>query len=318
MNDSTIRDFLACRVMECANRDEWLAARPALGLGASQSAGLFPGVQKGEYGDTPYSLYAKFSDPIAFQEIAREESEQQEYGNRMEIVIIEVHGQTTGHHVVPWPQTNICVRDDLLMFCTPDAIAFDDDGPYLVEIKTRNEHDMKNWEERVPLSIEIQVQHQMTVTGIHRACVRVIFGNRIRRTMLFWIEYNPEFAEVLKAKVAEFFDHVNNEVPPEVDSSPITTAAIVRLHPEDTGETVDLPDESDDWLEKQTKLKERIKAAEEELTLVENTMKATLGDATYGVTPTGCYVSWKTQERKEYVVKAAKYRVLRQLKGAPK
>jgi hypothetical protein len=61
--------------------------------------------------------------------------------------------------------------------------------------------------------------------------------------------------------------------------------------------------------------KDAVKATQERITERENSLKALIGDATYAVLPDGSRYSWKTQERKEYVVPASVTRVLRKEKA---
>jgi len=127
----------------------------------------------------------------------------------------------------------------------------------------------------------------------------------------FDYDADPEFqADLLKAEQA-FISLIDSGIPPDPDGSESCRNAIKRLHPKDNGAEVRLPVE---WLEHSARLSE-LKAAkagtEKEITELENRIKVMIGDATYGALPDGSRYSWKTQNRKEYVVPASQTRVLR-------
>ena len=58
-------------------------------------------------------------------------------------------------------------------------------------------------------------------------------------------------------------------------------------------------------------MKAERKKLDERIDLAENVVKAALGTAELGVLPDGRSFSWKTQSRKECVIKASTFRVLR-------
>jgi hypothetical protein len=59
------------------------------------------------------------------------------------------------------------------------------------------------------------------------------------------------------------------------------------------------------------KAKEDIKEAEARKLAAENLIKAAIGEASFGDLPDGARYSWKQQSRKECVVAASTFRVLR-------
>ena len=107
---------------------------------------------------------------------------------------------------------------------------------------------------------------------------------------------------------------IDDKEAPLADGSESNTRALKLLHPDDTGETVELTGEQ--WQEDLAylaDLKESMKANKDQIAKIENKIKAAMGSATYA--NIGEYAfSYKTQNRKPYYVKASKSRVLRKIK----
>lgn len=304
-NESTIYDALSCDVLKLSDRGEWLAARGKLGVGASEVASLF-----GCGWESQYSLWAKRCEPELMAALADEESEAMDYGNIMEAPILQRYAKQTGELVKAWKQTEICVAKGWPGFCTPDSLIWDDIGEKIGEVKTRNEYDYKNWIEGPPVDIVCQTQFQMGVTGIHRAVIIALFGNRIHRLRIVPVEFDPAFFEEIQSRCERFAAYVRERVEPPVDESEMTYDAIYRLHPDDNGETVELPEESDRWATEWDVLKKIASDTETSIKALKNKIVAAIGDATFGETPMGHRWSWKTIDRAAYTVKAGSYRRL--------
>jgi len=58
-------------------------------------------------------------------------------------------------------------------------------------------------------------------------------------------------------------------------------------------------------------MKAQVRDLKNRIALAENTVKAALGDSEIGVMPDGRRFSWKLQGRREHVVAASSFRVLR-------
>lgn len=150
-----------------------------------------------------------------------------------------------------------------------------------------------------------------------------VIANAIADTADFrFFDYDADtdFQADLLAAERAFLDLVDTQTPPSTDASESCRRAIQRLHPKDSGGEVILPAE---WLERADFLaawKDKRKEADEQISLLENELKALIGDATYGVLPDGSRFKWSVQARKEYVVAASEFRVLRRekAKGAKK
>ena len=105
---------------------------------------------------------------------------------------------------------------------------------------------------------------------------------------------------------------------PPVDDSPATTAVLRMLHPNDSGEAVELSSDDQVWMDKLAVAKEHIKEEKSRETEAKNHLMESLGDASYGEFPDGRSCSWKTQTKKSFVVKESTTRVFRVAKKLPK
>lgn len=325
-----------CTVRNYESRAAWKAARTGElhdRVGASELAALFGASAY----DSQFSLYSRRVDPAVWAEAVEAESERMAWGHLVEELILRQYAATTGHDCQAWPQTDICVASAFPGFCTPDALAVDDAGPVLVELKGYSEHDRARWADGPPLAIVLQSLMQQEVTGIHRGRVIVLFGNQIRRLGVFNVDYDESFAAAIRQRCERFAYYVRNREEPPIDESTMTAEAILRLHPSDNGETADIPSlaefDPDAAFIERDEIKKQIKGAEQRLAWIDNRFKASIGDNTFGVTPGARWLSWKTQERRG--VNAAKlkaefpdvyaacenassFRVLRTMAGPPR
>lgn len=128
------------------------------------------------------------------------------------------------------------------------------------------------------------------------------------------IQRDDAFIEAALPHLEAFWQHVESRTPPPVDASPATAKILQKLHPEDSGETIDLPAEADRWHAELVEVKEKLKVLGELKTLNENRLKAAIGDGTFGQLPSGIRYSFKTQTRAAHEVKASTFRVLRTAK----
>lgn len=297
--------------IEVQPRGAWLKERRS-GIGASDSAvvlGLSPF-------KTPYELWA---EKVGVLEQEDEPNEAMEFGIRLEKPIGEAFEARTGRPVWPWEEFKI-VRHEKYpwMLCTPDAKQYygpghdDDNDIGLLQIKTTSAFNSREWEDGPPLYYQVQVQHELFVTGWKWGSLVVLIGGQKLR---YWdIEPNPAFIEALLPKLERFWRAVEEGDPPPVDGSLATAKVLARLHPDDNGETVELSREALEWDGRIEEIGKRIKALQEEETLLKNQLREAIGDATFGLLPGGCgRWSWKTSTRKGYTVEPTTNRTLRRL-----
>lgn len=290
------------------SRAEWLAAR-RLGIGASDAAAL--------YGESPWqSPLALYADKRGLTAVENENvPEFIKWGLKLEPVIAQEFGDETGREVVKVPPFTI--ERDLdhgCLFATPDGKQITTIGGQaavgVLELKTTNQFKRADWQEGIPLYYQIQVQHQLMVTGLAYGSVAVLIGG----SEFLWADVarNDGFIEDLRRRALEFWARVEAGEPPPADASEATKDALSRMYPKATSvNAIVLPAESDQWDKVRQEAKATIKAATERLNWAENNLKAAIGDKYAGVLADGSVYTWGEQTRKSYTVAATTFRVLR-------
>lgn len=260
-----------------------------------------------------YSLWAQKRGLIPAPDLSGNQRVQ--WGRRLQGMVAQGYAEETGREVCEEPPFTLVVSQAVpFMAATPDARQYDADmHEGLLEIKTAGFERRPDWADEPPTAYQVQVQHQMAVTGDRYATIAVLIGGNELRW--FDIPRNDAFINTLIDRSEAFYRHVVNGTPPPVDGTEDAARALAQLHPRDSGEAIVLPADAAAWDSELAAVKAKRKTLEELETELENRIKAAIGDATFGVLPDGGRWSWKTQERKEYTVKASSHRVLRRLKS---
>jgi len=293
--------------MKTAERTDWLQGRK-LGIGASEAAAVL-GVDPWK---SPFQLWSEKIGIVDQDDLS--ENEAVEFGIRLEQPVAMAYADRTGRNVAMWPPYCIARHSQIdWMCCTPDATQIDEiRGEGLVQVKTTSAWKQHEWAEGPPLAYLVQCQHELAVTGHDWTTLVVLIGGQ--RLRFFDINRNEQFIAGLIPKLEEFWNLIQTRTPPEVDGSLATAKVLAKLHPEDSGDTVALPQDAREWAATLEAAKQTIKDMEAVKTEAENKLKAAIGSATFGMLPDGARYSWKTQTRKSYVVEENTFRVLRKLK----
>ena len=294
-------------LIECNNQTEWLAERRK-GIGASDAAVIL-GVSPFK---SAYALYAEKAGEMDAEDLS--EIERIKWGNRFQQPIIDGFSEDTGRSIEHWPPFRIASYSFLpWMLCTPDAIQVDSDrGSGPLEAKNSSTFMAHEWDSEPPMYYQVQLQHQMAVLSMGWGTLCVVLGGQELRW--FDMQRNDRFIAAMTDAETLFQERVEKRLPPPIDGSQATAKALQLLHPEDSGETISLPDKATDWDARLAKLKRLEKKVEEQKTALGNRLKAEIGDNTYGLLPNGGTYSWRLQKRKAYSVKASQSRILRRLK----
>jgi predicted phage-related endonuclease len=231
-------------------------------------------------------------------------------------VIIEAYSDKTGRFCHPCQKLLRSTEFPFLQ-CTRDAYIYNPNGgeqfEIPLEVKNTSSFKINDWDGGPPRSYWWQLQHQMIVTGTDRASIAcLVGGNR-----LIWadVDKDVEACRQYINKARAFWTLVENEEPPEIDGSEATTKALKKLYPEDDSTTVNLPGKFEEIDHELQELKEELKDIENAIDVRKNAIISEIGEARFGVLPSGVSYSYSTQNRAEYVVKAKSTRVLRRKKA---
>lgn len=290
-----------------ADRAAWLEARRS-GLGGSDVPVILGFAR---YGKTPLSVWTS--------KVLPPEEETESYtlkrGTFMEGFIAARLREEAGLPSIQRFENPTIVRskEDPCLLYSPDGFVVDDRGDVLAlcEFKSRL-RDAREWEEGVPPDVVAQAQHGMDVCDLGACFIACDTGNELR-----WkrIERDPKWAtEVRPRLIAWWHEYVVPQVPPPPEAE--DAAVLGRLYPQhEAGLTKAMPGEFVAVREEIEALEATRDAAEARIQELKNRVRAEMGTAEIGVLPTGAGWRWKTQHKKEHVVKASTSRPLTAFKA---
>lgn len=215
------------------SRDDWLTVRRQ-GIGSSDAAaavGLSPYV-------SPLQLWmTKTGRDALFPSIdPNDETTPLYWGTLLEPIVAAHYTKRTGNRVRrvnavlqhpehPWMLANI---DREVIGC-PEV--------QILECKTAGIHGSKLWKDGVPEYVQLQVQHQLAVTGKQAADVAVLIGGQ--ELQIHRLRRDEALIANLIVLEQRFWDMVLKEIAPPADGSDSADQALRCLYPQDTGATVD-------------------------------------------------------------------------------
>ena len=107
----------------------------------------------------------------------------------------------------------------------------------ILECKTAGIHGSRLWSEGVPEYVQLQVMHQLAVTGKQAADVAVLLGGQ--DLQVFRIERNEEMIAQLIDLERQFWGYVQRDQEPPADGSDSADLALRAMYPRDSGTTLD-------------------------------------------------------------------------------
>lgn len=180
-----------------------------------------------------------------------------------------------------------------------------DEGPAVLECKAPGLRAADRWEDEIPVGYELQVQHQLAVTGWPRGYLAMLVGGQEFRVVT--IDADPEVHAMLVDLEGEFWRHVQERVPPPVDGSDATRDVLARVFPDAVaGKTVELPAEALELVEDRQLAAAAEKAAGERKTRAENALKLLLGDGEVATVDGIPVFTWKSTAPRKFDTDAFK------------
>lgn len=271
--------------VKTANHDEWLNLRSQY-IGGSDAAAV---VGLNTY-SSPYTLWAQKTGRLPnFQgNLATE------VGTYLESFVADKFEAETGKKVrrcnlsflnsqYPWAIGNI-----------DREIVGEDAG---LEIKTTDSLNMgkfKNGE--YPANYYVQCVHYMALTGKKRWYLAVLIGNKDFK----WFTIERDEAEIAALMNAEkeFWQHVKEDKPPEIDGTESTSKTIKTIYADSNNEMIDLYLHKSE-IEQYVDLGKKIKELETMRDEAANRIKVFMGDSSGGECD-NYRVSWKSRTRSTF------------------
>ena len=182
----------------------------------------------------------------------------------------------------------------------------------IAEYKTTSARNYKNWEgENIPDYYYLQTQWYLYVTGLQKCYLAFLIGNQKFDVKI--IERNDLVIEQLVKKTDEFWNtFIIPKVPPSPDGSMSSGETIKRMYPgEEEGKVIDITSmENQEIIERRDIAKQNMKESKLEVDYCDQFLKVQMKDSEKAIC-SDKLISWTTQDKKEYIVKASKSRVFR-------
>ena len=277
--------------------DDWLDVRKR-GIGSSDAAaavGLNPYL-------SPLELWMiKTGRDAGLPKLDPNDEESPAYwGHILEPIVAAHYTKSTGNRV---RKVNAVLQhpdpDKSWMLANIDREVIGVGDVQILECKTAGINGARFWKEGVPEYAQLQVHHQLAVTGKDAADVAVLLGGQ--HLEIHRIVRDEGLIRNLVRLEREFWHYVETDTPPPADGSESADRALRCLYPSDSGQTIDL---SDDRVLSATftdlvALRARIAEAEKEEAKLKQRLQEAMGTASGAIFETG-EVRWK--KSKESVV----------------
>lgn len=216
------------------SRDQWLAVRKG-GIGSSDAAaavGLNP------Y-RSPLELWMEKTgrDSTLPKADPSDESSPMYWGTLLEPIVAAHYTKRTGHKV---RRINAVLQhpNEPWMLANVDREVIGAPGVQILECKTAGLNGARLWKDGVPEYVQLQVLHQLCVTGKQAADVAVLIcGQELR---IHRIERDEALITQLMNLERQFWSYVERDEAPPADGSDSADVALRCLYPRDSGQTVDL------------------------------------------------------------------------------
>ena len=271
-------------------RDEWLEVRKT-GIGSSDAAaavGLNPYqsqlelwlVKTGRDGGLPKV------DP-------HDEESPMYWGNILEPIVAAHYTRRTGNRV---RKINAVLQhpdsDKAWMLANIDREVIGVGDVQILECKTAGINGARLWREGVPEYVQLQVHHQLAVTGKQAADVAVLLGGQ--HLEIHRIERDEVLIRNLVQLEREFWHFVETDTPPPADGSESADLALRCLYPQDSGNTVDFSQDRtlSATFSDLVALRESIAEQEKLEAKLKQSLQQAIGSASGAVFETG-EVTWK-------------------------
>ena len=271
-------------------REDWLAVRKQ-GIGSSDAAaavGLNP------YKSQLELWLEKTGRDSSLPKLDHNDEESPAYwGNILEPIVATHYTKRSGHRVrrinavlqhpdpkLPWMLANI------------DREVIGTDNVQILECKTAGINGARLWKEGVPEYVQLQVMHQLAVTGKQAADVAVLLGGQ--HLEIHRIERDESMIARLIDLERLFWDYVVSDTPPPADGTASAEAALRCLYPEDNGQTLDFSQHTElasSYLELKA-IRQSIAQQETREAQLKQALQQAMGAATRAEFAEG-YISWK-------------------------
>jgi len=237
--DKPVKNKPALRLVSTLNidREEWLSVRKN-GIGGSDAAAAV--------GLSPYKSQLELWLEKTGRDADLEQPDPNDtthpvfWGTLLEPIVAAAYTQQTGNRV---RKVNAVLRHPTVpfMLANLDREVVGVPGVQILECKTAGEFGSRLWKDGVPEYVQLQVQHQLAVTGKEAGDVAVLLCGQ--SLQVHRIERDDVLISRLIELEAQFWRYVETDSPPPADGSESADRALRCLYPRDAGTTVDFSDD---------------------------------------------------------------------------
>lgn len=162
----------------------------------------------------------------------------------------------------------------------------------ILECKTAGINGAKLWKEGVPEYVQLQVQHQLAVTGKAAADVAVLLGGQ--HLEVHRVHRDDALIARLIQLEERFWQYVTSDMPPPADGSESAEMALRCLYPTDTGCTLDFSHDQDLSIKfaDLVSVRQSIAEAEKCEAQLKQSLQQAMGEGSKAIFGTGS-VTWK-------------------------
>ncbi len=271
-------------------REEWLAVRKR-GIGSSDAAaavGLSP------YKSQLELWMEKTGRDAALPKADPHDEESPAYwGNILEPIVAAHYTKRSGNRV---RRVNAILQhpdpEFSWMLANIDREVIGAEDVQILECKTAGINGARLWKEGVPEYVQLQVMHQLAVTGKQAADVAVLLGGQ--HVEIHRIERDELLIARLMRLEQQFWQYVIDDTPPPADGSDSAEQALRCLFPEDSGKSLDFSQDvqlSAAFAELKA-VRELLSAHEQREAELRQTLQQAMGEASRAIFDGGS-ITWK-------------------------
>lgn len=219
------------------HRDDWLTVRKG-GIGSSDAAAAV--------GLNPYKSQIELwmektgRDTNLPKVDPKDQTSPMYWGTLLESIVAAHYTMRSGHKV---RRINAVLQHptEPWMLANLDREVLGSTDVQILECKTAGINGARLWKEGVPEYVQLQVMHQLAVTGKQCADVAVLICGQ--DLQIHRIERDEAMITKLIELERAFWHYVETDTPPPADGSDSADLALRCLYPRDSGQTIDLSDD---------------------------------------------------------------------------
>ncbi|WAR44584.1 YqaJ viral recombinase family nuclease [Methylomonas rapida] len=271
-------------------REDWLEVRKR-GIGSSDAAAAV--------GLNPYKSQLELwlektgRDENLPKTDPQDEDSPAYWGNILEPIVAAHYSRRTGNKVrrinavLQHPHPGLS-----WMLANIDREVIGADDVQILECKTAGINGARLWKEGVPEYVQLQVQHQLAVTGKVAADVAVLLGGQ--HLEIHRISRDEALIGRLIQLEQAFWRYVETDTPPPADGSESAELALRCLYPADCGETLDFSQDRQlsATFADLVNVRQSLADLEKQEAQFKQTIQQAMGDASKATFETG-EVTWK-------------------------